>query len=403
VKFRLLCFWVLTIGVFVVGCKPQQKITSVTTVPVEVIKETEESVDSVSTPPVIYITQQNDTLYSLDEEVEIEISRVYKDTVSIIGVGDIMMGTNFPEAHYLPGNDGRDLWIEVKDTLKHADVTFGNLEGVILDEGGEQKECKNPKVCYLFRTPESYLTNLTESGFDAVSLANNHAGDFGELGRKNTMESLDSVDIRHAGQLSQPFVTFKRKGMKYGLVAFSPNRGTVSIHNVEKAKEIVAHLDSIVDIVIVSFHGGAEGSKYEHVPRKTETFYGENRGNVYEFAHTMIDLGADVVFGHGPHVTRAMDLYKNRFIIYSLGNFCTYGRFNLRGVNGIAPIVKVYTNHEGKFLKGEVIPIRQLGAGGPKIDPNKSVIKKLQELTKKDFPEINLMIDDSGFINYIDN
>ncbi|MEQ9287507.1 MAG: CapA family protein [Cyclobacteriaceae bacterium] len=398
-KLGSFCFGVLCISLLVIGCKQQQKLTTVTTVPME---EKAVEPDTLPPPKTFYITQENDTLYSLEEEEEIEMSRVYRDTISIIGVGDIMMGTNFPEERYLPGGEGRNLWLEVKDTLAMADVTFGNLEGVILDEGGDQKECKNPKVCYLFRTPRSYLVNLAESGFDVMSLANNHAGDFGDPGRQSTMSSLDSLGISYAGLVSQPYVTFKRNRVRYGMAAFAPNKGTMSIHNLDKAKEIVAHLDSITDIVIVSFHGGAEGSKYEHVPRATETFYGENRGNVYEFAHAMIDAGADVVFGHGPHVTRAVDLYKDRFISYSLGNFCTYGRFNLRGVNGIAPIVKVYTNHEGKFLKGEVIPIRQMGAGGPKIDAQKTVVKKIQELTKKDFPEINLMIDGSGFINYID-
>ncbi|MFY0653011.1 MAG: CapA family protein [Cyclobacteriaceae bacterium] len=392
-------FGITILVLLIFGCKTQKQVVSI---PNEPKVEQEIKKDTVIQEPVYYITQENDTLYSLDTEVEIEMFRVYRDTISIIGVGDIMMGTNFPEKRYLPGNDGKDLWQDVKDTLANADVTFGNLEGVILDEGGDQKECKNPSVCYLFRTPESYLGNLADSGFDVLSLANNHAGDFGNPGRKNTMQSLDSLGIAYAGLLQKPYVTFKRNKMKYGMAAFAPNKGTVSIHNMERAKSIVAHLDSISDVVIVSFHGGAEGSKYEHVPRKTETFYGENRGNVYEFAHALIDVGADVVFGHGPHVTRAMDLYKDRFIIYSLGNFCTYGRFNLRGVNGIAPIVKVYTDHTGKFLKGEVIPIRQFGAGGPRIDPNKAVIKKIQELTKKDFPEINLMIDDSGFINYLD-
>ena len=115
--------------------------------------------------------------------------------------------------------------------------------------------------------------------------------------------------------------------MKYGFAAFAPNNGTVSIHDLDEARRLVSQLDSVSDVVIVSFHGGAEGSKHQHVPRRNEIFYGEDRGNVYDFAHSMIDAGADIVFGHGPHVTRAVDIYKNRFIIYSLGNFCTYGPF----------------------------------------------------------------------------
>ena len=121
------------------------------------------------------------------------------------------------------------------------------------------------------------------------------------------------------------------------------------------------------DIVIVSFHGGAEGADFQHVPKTNEMFHGENRGDVYNFAHTMIDNGADVVFGHGPHVTRAIEVYKDRFISYSLGNFCTYGRFNLAGPNGLAPIVKINVDTSGRFLSGRIIPVYQTMAGRSKI------------------------------------
>ncbi len=107
-----------------------------------------------------------------------------------------------------------------------------------------------------------------------------------------------------------------------------------------EAEEIVRHLADTCDIVIVSFHGGAEGANYQHVTKDYEMYYTENRGNVYSFAHRMIDAGADVIFGHGPHITRAVEVYNERFIAYSLGNFCTYGRFNLSGPNGIAPVIK---------------------------------------------------------------
>ncbi|WP_422362258.1 CapA family protein [Reichenbachiella sp.] len=388
-------FYIFSFALLIVACKSQKVVPSL---PVDADVQ---AVDSVLLEPEYWVTADLDTLYSLDEEVEIAITRVIKDTLTLIGVGDIMMGTNFPSESYLPGNDGRDLWVEVSDTLSQADVTFGNLEGVILNDGGDQKKCRNPKVCYLFRSPESYLTNLLDAGFDVVSLANNHAGDFGQPGRENTMKSLDSLGINYAGLLTAPTTIFMIDGMRYGMVAFSPNIGTVSIHNEKRAIELVEQLDSLVDVVIVSFHAGAEGSKHEHVTRKTEMFYGENRGNVYEFAHMLIDHGADVIFGHGPHVSRAIEVYNERFITYSMGNFCTYGRFNLRGVNGIAPIVKIETNSEGKFLQGQLIPIYQPGAGGPKIDSKKRVISKIRELTKKDFPESNLLIDDSGFITYL--
>jgi hypothetical protein len=85
-------------------------------------------------------------------------------------------------------------------------------------------------------------------------------------------------------------------------------------------------------------------------------------------------------------------------ICYSLGNFATYGRFNLRGPNGIAPIVKVTVDREGSFMDGEVISIYQSGEGGPRIDPAGRAASKLKELTETDFPEHNLVVDNDGIL-----
>ncbi len=358
-------------------------------------------VDSVYTRIDTLGVKADTAIVLKQDSVEIGIYRVLKDTVTIIGVGDIMLGTNYPDESYLPPNKGKDLLREVTPVLKDADITFGNLEGVILNEGGDEKKCKDPKLCYIFRSPEYMVQNLLDAGFDVMSTANNHAGDFGDPGRKNTQRVLDSLGLYHAGQVNTPYVTFMRDGMRYGFAAFSPNTNTMSINDHEAAAAIVQHLDSISDIVIVSFHGGAEGSQYQFVPREEEIFYGENRGDVYAFSHAMIDAGADIIFGHGPHVTRAIDIYKNRFIAYSMGNFCTYARFNLRGENGLAPIIKVYTGPDGSFLFGDIIPVIQTGAGGPSIDEKGRVTTTIRSLTEKDFPEVQVSIDDSGRINYL--
>lgn len=318
-------------------------------------------------------------------------------TYTIIGVGDMMLGTNYPSAGYLPSNDGKDLLADVEDILRDADVTFGNLEGTILNEGGTPKRCNNPAACYVFRSPEHYGRHFAEAGFDLLSLANNHSGDFGAAGRRRTKAVLDELNIRYAGLAgTDETAVYEKNGVRYGFCAFAPNSGTCDVRNIRRAKELVTDLAGRSDIVIVSFHGGAEGAKHQHVPRKTETYYGENRGNVYEFAHAVVDAGADVVFGHGPHVTRAAELYKDRFIIYSLGNFCTYGRFNLRGAAGIAPIIRLEVDKSGAFLGGEAIPVYQQKTHGPKIDPQKRAVQKLIELTKADFPETKLKIDPSG-------
>lgn len=320
-----------------------------------------------------------------------------KDTLTIIGVGDMMMGSNYPQ-NGLPPNHGLDLMKEVEPLLSSANVTMGNLEGVLLDEGGTAKTCRDPKVCYVFRTPVRYVQNLVNAGFDIMSLANNHAGDFGETGRKSSMKTLDEAGILHAGQLTQPYVVFEKDGIRYGFTAFAPNSGCNNINDIARAKKIVSLLDSLSDIVIVSFHGGAEGPQYQHVPRKNELFHGENRGNVYEFAHTLIDTGADIIFGHGPHVTRAIEVYHDRFIAYSLGNFCTYGGINVSGINGLAPIIKVYTNSQGGFLKAHITSTYQTFRSSVKIDSQQQVLKKIKELTLQDFPESKLVISDNGWV-----
>jgi poly-gamma-glutamate capsule biosynthesis protein CapA/YwtB (metallophosphatase superfamily) len=321
------------------------------------------------------------------------------DTLTIIGVGDMMLGTNFPSSIYLPpNNDCSALLEDVKDVLLKADITFGNLEGCISDSAPLTKRCKDTTKCYAFRMPEKYADCFANAGFDMVSLANNHSGDFGDKGRNSTMHLLDSLDIKYAGLVGNEICFVEKDSIVYGLAAFSPNKGTILIHNYDYATKLVKKLQDSADVVIVSFHGGAEGAKYEKVTRQNEEFYGENRGNVYEFAHTMIDAGADIVFGHGPHVTRAIEVYNDKFISYSLGNFCTWGRFNLRGPNGIAPIIKLYVDKNGNFLKGKIIPTYQDGKNGTKIDEQKRIIHKLQLLTTQDFPETPIKILDDGEI-----
>jgi poly-gamma-glutamate capsule biosynthesis protein CapA/YwtB (metallophosphatase superfamily) len=326
------------------------------------------------------------------------MAQTQKDTLTIIGVGDIMMGSNYPTPAGLPPNNGRQLMQAVNGILADADLTIGNLEGVLLDDGGTPKTCRDPKVCYVFRSPEVFVENLTAAGFDIMCLANNHAGDFGEIGRKSSMRTLEKAGLAHAGQLNQPYTVVERNGVRYGFCGFAPNSNCVPLNDWTNARALVKKLDSLVDVVIVGFHGGAEGPQYQHVPRKEEIFHGENRGNVHGFAHAMVDAGADVVFGHGPHVTRAIEVYNDRFIAYSLGNFCTYGGINVSGVNGLAPIVKVFTNRTGRFLKAHITATRQQPRGNVEIDPQKLVIQRIKTLTREDFPELKLEIREDGWV-----
>ncbi|MDR1455818.1 MAG: CapA family protein [Tannerella sp.] len=319
------------------------------------------------------------------------------DTVSIIGTGDIMLGSNYPSVAKLPPGDGKDLFLHVKAFLRDASVTFGNLEGCFLDSGGTPKPCKSG--CYFFRMPDRYVNHLLDAGFDVMNIANNHMGDFGPRGRENTVKVLQGAGLHYAGLEGVCETSrFEIDGVKYGFCGFAPNSGTVRITDLAKVKRIVAELDSDCDIVIVSFHGGAEGKVHNRVTGKTETFYGENRGNVLEFAHAAVDAGADVVFGHGPHVVRAAELYRDRFIIYSMGNFCTSGDFNISGISGYAPIVKVYTDREGKFIRGRILSALQKDKTGPVPDAGHLAAKEIKRLTELDFPQTGLTVSEEGVI-----
>ena len=372
---------ILGIFIFIQSCKTSR-------IAPQTSQQTQE--DTISAPidtVVYYITQKGDTLYSLDEEVDISLTRTVPDSIVIAAVGDLMLGTNFPQPSYLPPDSGYTLWEDVQPYLLDADLTFGNLEGVILTDGGEQKQCKNPKACYLFRTPDHLAFHYQENGFDLLSIANNHANDFGPTGRKNTQRVLDSMGIAYAGSTEKHYTSIHKKRLRIGMVAVAPNKGTLSIHQVDTVRSIVQMLDSLNDIVIVSFHAGAEGSRNTHVTREREYYYGEDRGNVYEFAREMIDHGADLLIGHGPHVVRALDIYNDRLILYSLGNFLTYGRFNLRGLTGYAPLVKISIDNEGRFLGGEIVSFIQDYDLGPRLDSKNRAAIEMQKLSRERAPQ----------------
>lgn len=327
-------------------------------------------------------------------------NQVEKKFVTIIAAGDIMMGTTYPSS-LLPPNDGKEILDSVKSYLRGGDIVIGNLEGPLLDKGGHPKRCIDKfgnlsRNCHSFRVPERYGAYLKNAGFNYMCLANNHANDMGTPGKKSTMRVLDSLGIKYSGLLTNPIAIIEKEELKIGVAAFSPNNGTVSINDHRNAKKIVSELKKSCNIVIVTFHGGGEGTSFQNVKDRQEYYLNENRGNVYRFSRDVIDAGADLVIGHGPHVTRSLDYYKGKLIAYSLGNFCTYGKFGLGGEFGIAPILQVKLTSSGEFVSGNIVPIKQINRGFPVPDDKKRAIKTLQRLLKQDFPESNLVIRDNG-------
>ena len=253
-----------------------------------------------------------------------------------------------------------------------------------MDGGEPVKTCSNPEACYLFRSPARYADTLASAGFDVMSLANNHARDFGEVGRTASMAALASSGIRHSGRVGD-VASWQVGDVAVAMLAFSTTGGAHSMLEIPEAAELVAELAGDHDVVLVSFHGGAEGVEAEHVPFAEESFYGEARGNVVAFSRAMVEAGADLIIGHGPHVPRAMEVHQGRLILYSLGNFATYYGISVSGVKGVAPLVLIEMDGEGRFVEGRIESFRQIRPDGPRPDGANDAYRKMRQLTVLDF------------------
>lgn len=318
------------------------------------------------------------------------------DTIRLRSVGDLMIGTLFPEG-YLPPDDARGTFSAVKPLLQDADITFGNLEGPICDKG-ETKKCNPNKPagrCYAFHSPSRYVALYQEAGFDVMSTANNHAEDFGVPCRLETERLLVAHNIAHTGRPGQ-LASLKVNRLKIGFIGFHTSMTGHYLNDHQKAEALVRNMAREHDIVVVSFHGGAEGNGALHVPHKQETFYGENRGHLRKFSRLMIDAGADLILGHGPHVLRGMEIYQGRLIAYSLGNFATYGRFNLSKNLGVGAILETTLAKDGSFVRGKIFATKQVGRGVPALDPSGKAINLVRMLSESDFPKTGVLVAQDG-------
>ena len=234
--------------------------------------------------------------------------------VTIAVVGDLMFArevTTLMEEHGVeyPFERVSHLW-------RDAGVVIGNLEGTFTDRGEARAKA------YTFRTPPGLATTLSEAGFDAVSLANNHAYDFGEQGLEDTIDALDAIGVQGFGAAldghgaSNPAIV-ELPGMTLALLVFTavaereaspPRTPGVAWGDVEAVRAAVAERADLGETVIVMLHAGDE---YVREPSETQT----------ALARAAIDAGAKVVIGTHPHVLQPWERYGDGVILYSLGNF----------------------------------------------------------------------------------
>lgn len=329
-------------------------------------------------------------------------------TYRVVGVGDIMMGSDWPE----PGMDPRItptadpvdvLGPELRDRFRNSDVVFGNFEGTIHSRSDNAKQCGNPRLCFVFRSPPFHAAYLRRAGFTLISNANNHSRDFGETGRAETFRNLTQANLPTAGADTpgtRVGVQTLADGTRFALVAFGHNPGLPQVNDYTRLRELVQEAQSQAEVVIVSCHIGAEGARNDAVTRAPEMFVGENRGDPFRFARTAVDAGADIVFCHGPHVPRAVEVYRGRFIAYSLGNFWTYGRFNLRDTSGLAPVAALEVDRTGTLRSARIVSAQQTRPGGPVIDPTNAAARQIAMLTARDMPETGTTVAADGTISW---
>lgn len=236
------------------------------------------------------------------------------DTLTLTCVGDVMLGRGVARICTEQGSDYP--FLRVAPLLRQADLTFGNLESPLTD-----LPTRFPRVNALRGSPEM-AGALRRAGFDVLSLANNHAIDYGRPGLAQTRQVLRQAGIVPVGAgptlpVAEQGVVVLARGLPVGFLAFSnfpytdfvhdPARESIVLLSEEALRRTVPPLTRRCAILVVSFHWGREGDR---------TVTEEER----RLAHLAVDLGADLVVGHHAHVRGEIEQYRGRLIAYCLGN-----------------------------------------------------------------------------------
>lgn len=311
--------------------------------------------------------------------------------VTLSAVGDTDLG-NTPQ---LPANPSA-YFVPVKAALA-ANIVFGNLEGTMTN-GGESKCGVSSSECYAFRVPPCFAQAYKNTGFTVLNSANNHSYDFGAVGQADTTAALRAVGIVQAGLPGQIGIVHVR-GVSVAFVDFAPYYLTNNMLVPNQESQLIARAKREAKVVVVYMHSGAEGTTADHVTRRYEYYYGENRGNPYAFAHAAIDDGADLVIASGPHVLRGMQWYKGRLIAYSLGDFTNYDAFASVGDLSLSAVLHVTMNVRGVIEAASVVPIVIRPGGRALVDPTHAAWAFMNQLSREDFGSSAALIGALGRVS----
>jgi poly-gamma-glutamate synthesis protein (capsule biosynthesis protein) len=272
---------------------------------------------SASVYTVFFIDRDQDSLnVTVVESKTPEIIESAPKTTTLMFVGDIMFDRGVESSVNRNFDGDFTRLFDNLEIFEKADVLFGNLEGPVSDTG------TNRGSKYSFRMDPQTISALKDGGFDVLSFANNHVGDYGQEAFEDTLTRLTATDILFTGAgwnkrgVAQPTV-LEVGDLHIGFLGFTDvgpswmvageDRAGILLANDPNFTDIITDADEQVDMLITSFHWGDE-----YVPFN-------NRQQ--SLAHAAIDAGADIVVGHHPHVVQDTEMYNNKLIAYSLGNF----------------------------------------------------------------------------------
>jgi hypothetical protein len=260
----------------------------------------------------------------------------------------------------------------------------GNLEGTLGSGGASKCGSGGSGNCFAFQAPASYAGLLRHAGFRLLNNANNHFHDYGDTGSRQTLAALDRARLRHTGRPGEIAVANVGR-LRVAFVGFAPYPWAASLLDIGAARRLVARAGKRADLVVALMHAGAEGAGATHVPHSAEHAFGENRGRTRAFAHAVVDAGADLVLGSGPHVLRGIECYRHAVIAYSLGNFVGYRTLGTSGVLGLSGILRVNLGNDGHFAGGRLFPVRLRAPGVPHRDPSRASVRLVRHLSRSDF------------------
>jgi poly-gamma-glutamate capsule biosynthesis protein CapA/YwtB (metallophosphatase superfamily) len=288
------------------------------------------------------------------------------DPVRMVFGGDIVLGNSFIVDH-IPKDWEEDYFSGVRNILKRADLAFGNFEDTLTNYDKTTKKTGSGRA-YAFRSPPHYAELMYKEGFRILNVANNHANDFGETGFKDTLNNLQKAGIAVAG-LRDDAATLSVRGLNIAVLGFTYSDRFNTVFDLAAGAERVHQAKAKGEYVIVTFHAGAEGSPAIWHENEDEEFLGENRGNTVAFSRAMIDAGADLVVGHGPHVLRAAECYQGKPIVYSLGNFVGVGGLSAKNFAAVSALLEVAVAQDGNLQSINLVPVRFNEQKLPQPDP----------------------------------